>query len=58
MESRVEAKFLQADEPLTFERKMEIQFAEAEVRRTMAEQKIENNQSKLSEDMKLLIQGM
>ena len=59
IESRVEAKFLQAEErQLAFERKMEKQFAEAEVRRTMAEQKIENNLSKLSEDMKLLIQGM
>ena len=44
IESRVEAKFLQAEErQLAFERKMEKQFAEAEVRRTMAEQKIENN---------------
>ena len=37
---------------------MDKQFAKVEVQRTMAEQKIEDNLSKLSEDMKLLIQGM
>ena len=44
MESRVEAKFLQVEErQLAFERKMKKQFAEAEVRSTMVEQKIEDN---------------
>lgn len=40
---------------LAFKRKMETQLAEAEIRRTWAEWKIEDNLSKLSEDLKLWV---
>lgn len=37
---------------------METQFAKAEIRRMVVEQKIKDNLSKLSKDLKLLVQGM